>query len=72
MNDSCTTIQTSLESFAEQGLKQAAADWQTGLAHASDQVNEFAVAHQDKLKQAKQNVDNYVAKELQRDIPTGR
>jgi hypothetical protein len=72
MNGSCTTIQTSLENFTEAGLKQAAADWQKELAHASDRVNEFAIAHKDKLKQAKENVDNYVAKELQHDIPTGK
>lgn len=72
MSGSCTTIQTSLESFAEQGLKQAAADWQKELAHTSDRVCEFALAHKDKLEQAKKTIDNYVTKELQHDIPTGK
>lgn len=72
MTGSCTTIQTSLESFAEQGLKQAAVDWQKELAHASDRVGEFTLAHKDKLVQAEKTVDNYVTKELLQDIPTGK
>ena len=72
MSGSCTTIQTSLERFTEQDLKQAAADWQKELTHASDRVCEFAVAHKDKLEQAKKTVDNYVTKELRHDIPTGK
>ena len=72
MNDSCTTIQTSLENFTEQGLQQVAVHWQKELAHASDSVGEFALTHRDKLELAKKTVDNYVTKELQHDIPTGK
>ena len=61
-----------MESFAEQGLKQTAAGWQEELAHASDRVSEFTLAHKDKLEQAKKTVDNYVTKELVQDIPTGK
>lgn len=41
-------------------------------AHASDSVGEFALTHRDKLELAKKTVDNYVTKELQHDIPTGK
>ena len=72
MSNSCTTIQASLEGFTEQNLKQAVTDWKKELAHTSDQVSEFTLAHKDKLDQVKKTVDNYVTKELLQDIPTGK
>ena len=72
VSDSCTKIRTSLESFADQGLKQAADDWKKELADDSDCVSEFTLTHRNKLEQAKRTVDNYVTNELLQDIPTGK
>ena len=68
----CTSIQDSLESFAEQNLKKAVQEWQTELSHTSDRVGKFSTVHGDKLGKAKEVVDKYITHELKQDVPTGR
>ena len=72
MGGTCTSIKDSLESFAEQNLKDATQEWQRELGHASESVGKFSTVHKDKLGKAKETVDRYITHELKQDVPTGK
>ena len=72
LTGTCTSIQDSVESFAEQNVINATQEWQTELSHASDCVGKFSTVQEEKLGKTKKMVDNYITHELKQDVPTGR
>ena len=71
VQQSCSTLHSSLNSLATSGVSQPACQWRGDAATLSSAVAEFADSQGAGIAAAGNTVSHYVSQELAVDVPTG-
>ena len=71
VQESCSGLQSSLESLASGGVSQAASRWTKDTAAVSSAIAQFADTQGSHIAEARTTVSQFVSQELAVDKPTG-
>ena len=71
LSSSCTGVQRSLENFVDLRVEGAAHQWTEEVKGLGSTTENFVTGHDSLLKGVASAVDQFVAEDIRRDMPTG-